>query len=59
MNRFGVMNKLLMGAGQTDTNVFMLPRTDILLASDIDIKILHTTTPQTGNIKVMLTQWDR
>ncbi|XP_063445112.1 uncharacterized protein LOC134725324 isoform X2 [Mytilus trossulus] len=45
--RFGVMNKLLMGAGQTDTNVYMLPRTDILLASDIDIKILHSTTPQT------------
>ncbi|CAC5373227.1 unnamed protein product [Mytilus coruscus] len=46
--RFGVMNKLFMGADQTDTNVLMLPRTDILLASDIDIKILHRATPQTA-----------
>jgi hypothetical protein len=47
-DRFGVMNKLLVGEARDDIENHLTPRTDVLLASDIDIDIQHISALQTG-----------
>jgi len=47
-DRFGVMNKLLVGEARDDIENHLTPRTDVLLASDINIDIQHISALQTG-----------
>jgi len=42
------MNKLLVGEARDDIENHLTPRTDVLLASDINIDIQHISALQTG-----------
>ena len=45
------MNKLLLSDDKEEADNPMAPRTDILVASDIDIQIMYGMTTQTGHIR--------